>query len=97
MAQKALLRPIGLTSRLLTQKSHIARPFSTVIDAPVHPASQQQPPLKPTSRVFEDAVQANGPRNTWTKEEISEIYNTPLIELTYASVGSLDVVPLVRN
>ena len=26
------------------------------------------------------------PKNTWTKDEISGIYNTPLMELTYAAV-----------
>ena len=26
------------------------------------------------------------PKNTWTKDDISSIYNTPLMELTYAAV-----------
>jgi hypothetical protein len=33
-----------------------------------------------------DALNATGARTNWTKEEISDIYNTPLIELQYAAV-----------
>jgi biotin synthase len=34
-------------------------------------------------------MQAAGPRTSWTKEEIAEVYNTALIDLTFAAVGSL--------
>ncbi|KAF2688257.1 biotin synthase [Lentithecium fluviatile CBS 122367] len=85
MAQRALLRPIGLASPAFARTHRLARPFSTVIDAPVHPASQPAPPQKPSSSVFQDALQATGPRMNWTKEEISEVYNTSLIDLTYAA------------
>ena len=37
------------------------------------------------SNLLQDAVGATSPRTNWTKEEISEIYNTPLIDLTYAA------------
>jgi|TARA_R110002003_G_scaffold595_16_gene20830 biotin synthase len=62
------------------------RPFSTVIDAPVDPKTQQITPPSGRRSVFEDAAQAVAPRTNWTKEEISEVYSTSLIELTYASV-----------
>ncbi|KAF2645359.1 biotin synthase [Massarina eburnea CBS 473.64] len=82
MAQRILLRPIGFTATTFVR----TRPFSTVIDAPISPASQQTPPQVPgSSSVFEDAVQAMTPRTTWTKEQISEVYNKPLIDLTYAA------------
>lgn len=34
-----------------------------------------------------DATNATAPRTNWTREEISQIYNTPLNQLTYASVS----------
>jgi len=39
--------------------------------------------------VFEQAVNAAGPRNNWTKEEISQIHQTPLMELAFAAVRHL--------
>ena len=36
---------------------------------------------------LQDAVQAAGPRTNWTREEISSLYNSPLMELSYAAVG----------
>jgi biotin synthase len=35
---------------------------------------------------FENALEASAPRNNWTKEEIKEIYDTPLMNLAYAAV-----------
>jgi hypothetical protein len=37
---------------------------------------------------LQDALKANEPRTTWTKEEIANVYNTPLIELQYAAVSA---------
>jgi biotin synthase len=56
------------------------RALSTIQDAPIFNTSIQSTPLH-------DAVRASGPRMTWTKEEIAQIYNTPLIELQYAAVS----------
>ncbi|KAF2248955.1 biotin synthase [Trematosphaeria pertusa] len=84
MAHRALVRPIGLVPALC-RPQHVSRPFSTVLDTPINPAAQQTPPPAPSSSVFHDAVQAAAPRTNWTKEEISELYNTPLINLTYAA------------
>ncbi|PSN61824.1 biotin synthase [Corynespora cassiicola Philippines] len=85
MAPSSLWRPIGLASRQFTRAHSTTRPFSTVLDTPVHPSAQQSSPAAPTGSVFQDAVQATAPRNNWTRDEISEVYNTSLIELTYAS------------
>ncbi|KAG0647775.1 biotin [Hyphodiscus hymeniophilus] len=41
--------------------------------------------LTPHSSVFEDAIASNVTRNTWTKEEIKEIYDTPLMKLAFAA------------
>ncbi|KAK3202720.1 hypothetical protein GRF29_154g503977 [Pseudopithomyces chartarum] len=89
MAHRALLRPVRLAPSFPLARPCLsaARPFSTVIDAPISPAEQRTPPAAPSSSgsVFSDAVQATGPRTNWTKEQISEVYNTPLIELTYGA------------
>lgn len=86
MAQRLLLRPIGLIIVPRTQLSLCSRSFSTVLDAPVDPRTQQiTPPTRVTS-VFDEALNAKGPRTNWSKEEISEVYNTSLIDLTHAAV-----------
>lgn len=36
--------------------------------------------------VLQDAIAAQAPRNNWTREEIQQIYDTPLSELTHAAV-----------
>ncbi|ORY19004.1 hypothetical protein BCR34DRAFT_621180 [Clohesyomyces aquaticus] len=73
-------RPIGinLPAYVRTHRLPHCR-FSTVHDAP----AQSSPAL--SNSVFEDAVQATAPRTNWTREEIASIYNTPLIELSYAA------------
>lgn len=87
MAQRTLVRPIGLVLKSARTQQFV-RPFSTVLDAPVDPKTQQvTPPTGRKSSVYEDALKATGPRTNWTREEITEIYNTPLIRLTHAAVS----------
>ncbi|KAH6614095.1 hypothetical protein C7974DRAFT_70762 [Boeremia exigua] len=87
MAQRTLIRPIGLV--LSSARTHqFVRPFSTVLDAPIDPQTQNvTPPTNRKSSVYEDAVNATGPRTNWTREEIAEIYHTPLIRLTNAAAS----------
>jgi biotin synthase len=59
--------------------------LSTIQDAPIF--NTPLPVQATQSTLLQDAVNASGPRMTWTKEEISQIYNTPLIELQYAAVS----------
>jgi len=69
-----------------------SRAFSTVQDAPILSASSAHPPLNPApqaSATFQNALQATLPRITWTREEITEVYNTPLVELSFAAVSCL--------
>lgn len=79
---------VRLSSRSRTQILSISRAFSTVQDAPTFstpiPAAFTAP-----SSPLQDAVNASGPRMDWKKDEISQIYNSPLIELQYAAVSSL--------
>jgi biotin synthase len=79
-----LFRPVGFA--LIPRTRPVLRSFSTVIDAPVDPTTQQIIPQTQKTSVFENALNAKAPRTNWTKEEIAEVYNTSLIDLTYASV-----------
>ncbi|KAF2031571.1 biotin synthase [Setomelanomma holmii] len=82
MACRLLARPIG--PRFTTYRPYI-RSFSTVVDAPIDPTTQRINTASAGRSVFDDAALALAPRTNWTKDEISEVYNTSLIELTYAS------------
>jgi hypothetical protein len=67
--------------RALLQESYapsLVRKYGTVSPVSAGPT--------PQSVVFERAVEANAPRNNWTKEEIKEIYDTPLMKLAFAAV-----------
>jgi hypothetical protein len=87
MAQIFFSRSIGFSALPRTQQSF--RAFSTVVDGSVDARLQRfTPPItRATSSVYENALTATAPRTNWTKEEISEIYNTSLVDLTYASVS----------
>lgn len=64
------------------------RLFSTVVDdrlgSTILPASGSAP-AAPGS-VLSNATKATTARNVWSKDEIREIYNTPLMELAFKSV-----------
>jgi biotin synthase len=60
-------------------KQQLPRRYGTVAETP----SLTTPP----SSALEGALSATGLRNTWTKDEIRQIYETPLMKLTYASVS----------
>lgn len=66
----------------------LSRPYSIVHDVPRTTGSipHTAPPSPEPASIFDQAVAATGPRNTWTKDEISQIYKTPLMELAYAAV-----------
>ena len=71
------------------------RQYSIVHDVPrtANLGQTPSPPVPRTGSAFDEAMKASGPRNTWTKQEISEIYQKPLMELAYAAVR--DVQPLI--
>lgn len=58
----------------------LIRRYGTVSPAPAQAAT-------PPAGAFEKAVEATAPRNNWTKEEIKEIYDTPLMKLAFAAVS----------
>ncbi|KAG9783893.1 biotin synthase, partial [Aureobasidium melanogenum] len=77
-------------ARRATKKFSYARYYSIVHDVPRTAAtgslSQTPPPPQAQGQsVFEQAVNATGPRNNWTKEEISQIHQMPLMELAFAA------------
>jgi hypothetical protein len=82
--------PRRVALRSATRSTPWARQFSTVVDdtfSPVAPASAPPPPPQARKgRVLEEAVNATAPRFDWTKDEIREIYNTPLMELAFQAV-----------
>ncbi|KAG9681116.1 biotin synthase, partial [Aureobasidium melanogenum] len=60
------------------------RPFSTVVDDRMAMAAGSSP-VSRTGNVLQDAMRQTGPRHDWTKDEIREIYKTPLMELAHQS------------
>jgi len=79
---------VRLSSRSRTQILSTSRAFSTVQDTPTF-STPIPPVVTRQSSPLQDAVNASGPRMDWEKEEISRIYNSPLIELQYAAVSHL--------
>lgn len=63
------------------------RQFSTVVDDRMAMAAGSNP-LARTGSVLQDAMRQTGPRHDWSKDEIREIYKTPLMELAHQSVGT---------
>lgn len=72
----------------------IARTGATLVDTPT--ATHDQPQVVENSakqadaaKILKDAVSATGPRQNWTREEISAIYYQPLLELAHQAVSQL--------
>lgn len=65
--------------------------YGTVSDAPINPAASAiSPSVDPTRSVFHRAIEAQTPRTNWTRDEIKELYDTPLMELAFAAVRIKD-------
>lgn len=67
-----------------------SRAFSTVVDdtfSPIASGSIPPPPVAQSRTTLEDAVHAKRPRYDWSKDEVREIYQTPLMELAFHSVS----------
>jgi hypothetical protein len=66
------------------------RCYSIVHDVPQNASALSQSPLptppQQTSSLLDQAASATGPRSNWTKDEITEIHQTPLMELAFAAV-----------
>jgi hypothetical protein len=63
------------------------RPFSTVVDDRMAMAAGSSS-LPRSGNVLQDAMRQTGPRHDWSKDEIREIYKTPLMELAHQAVGT---------
>jgi len=76
-------------ARSLQSSSCVAiRSFSTPVNDTFAVPSNVPPPPEPlSSSVLREAVYATAPRYDWTKDEIRELYNTPLMELAFQSVS----------
>lgn len=68
-----------------------SRKYSIVHDIPRTTGSipHAAPPAPFSTSVFQNAVNAARPRHDWTKEDISQIYKTPIFELAYAAVRDI--------
>ena len=81
-----------MVARRVAQRTPSVRYYSIVHDVPRTTAALGQtppPPQQDGRSVFNQAVNATGPRNNWTKDEISQIHHTPLMELAFAAVSQL--------
>ncbi|KAH0536613.1 hypothetical protein FGG08_006524 [Glutinoglossum americanum] len=56
---------------------------ASAVEAPTTNLSHR--PNQPSAFALRDAASAVKPRNDWSKEEVAEIYNTPLMRLTFAA------------
>lgn len=79
-------------SRPAFQSMEQSRTGATLVDTPT--AAHDQPEVvEKTARqanakkIFADAVAATGPRQNWTRDEISAIYYQPLLELSHQAVS----------
>lgn len=61
------------------------RSFSTVVDDRLAIAASASP-FPQHQNVLQTALKATAPRHNWTRDEIREVYNTPLMELAHQSV-----------
>lgn len=69
-----------------------ARTGATLVDSPT--AAHEQPEVVENTarqanakKILQDAVAATGPRQNWTRQEISAIYYQPLLELAHQAVS----------
>lgn len=69
----------------LLQKSHQPR-YWTKTYGTVAAVAPELPTATPSS-ALDQALSATGPRTNWTKEEIKDLYDTPLMKLAFAAVG----------
>lgn len=67
---------------LQDSKTQWPRRYGTVAESP----SLTTPP-SPSSSTLDQAMSATSLRNNWTKDEIKQIYDTPLMKLAYAAVS----------
>lgn len=63
------------------------RAFSTPVNDSFAPISTTPPSAPEAQGAVWRAVNARAPRHDWTKDEIRELYNTPLMELAHQAVG----------
>jgi hypothetical protein len=70
-SSRALLQHAGSRS--------VLRQYGTISEIPTQ--LNATPPS-----VFQNALDASAPRTNWTREEIREIYDTPLMQLAFAAV-----------
>ncbi len=65
------------------------RSYGTVSGAPSYPSLLDADPAStPQRSIFQEAIEAKTPRTDWTRDEIKQIYDTPLMDLAFAAVST---------
>ena len=70
------LRPLSVSSRSVLHRSY------GTVQSPASAVNNRFP----FSSVLQQATTASSPRTSWSKDEVKEIYETPLTQLAYAAV-----------
>lgn len=72
------------------------RAFSTPVNEALSPLppNQTPPPPPEDGRLLRETINAKAPRYDWTRDEIRELYNTPLMELAHNSVSTTTTTQL---
>jgi biotin synthase len=68
----------------------LRRSYGTV-QAPPSAASLTANRIPPA---LQEATAATAPRTNWSREEVQQVYETPLSQLTYAAVGRSHLLPV---
>jgi len=79
LPRRAAVRAVQISSSSLGG----VRSLSTPVNDAFAPIVAQQPPPPGSGAALRNAVNAQGLRYDWSKDEIREIYNTPLMELAF--------------
>ena len=83
MVRPAISKRAALSVQQLAQPTR--RQFSTPVDDRLSSIAGTSP-LQRAVNPLHNAVNATTPRYDWTKDEIRQIYNTPLMELAHQAV-----------
>ena len=79
----ATLHPANLNHRASAR-----RHYGTVSGAPSYPSLLNAISSSQSQRsIFQEAIEAKAPRMSWTRGEIEQIYDMPLMELAFAAVS----------
>lgn len=83
--------PAGAARGILRLGPNVLRRYSVAVPVDQDGHATVGEPSR-LGRVLGEALKATAPRSNWTKHEIREVYNTPLLDLVHHSVCTLSLV-----